>query len=568
MALGENLKILLLAAREKARRMAIRMRRNSPSVILSSSYSADHLILAPQDLHTPDSAAAMEIYSGRFFLGGKMIDCYGTDPFLRTDTPQIWQTELHSFGWLRHLEAEGSALTKSNAQILINDWMTNHSKPKNSIAWRGDIPAKRLISWICHSVPVVQAATPRFYQQWLKSIVTHINFLKYRANELGDGTPLLFVRIALAYAAICVSDQQKTLRHAQRLLDQELQLQITQDGTHISRNPAVTADILALLLPLRQSYARLGIAPSQTLVSSIDRLMAALKFYQLGDGNLARFNGVSLPRPDLVSTILFYDDSMGIASENAPYSGYQRMAMGDTVLLADTGKPPQGGNSRMAHAGTLSFELSSGVNLLMVNCGRPSDPNSNLATIARSTAAHNTATLNDTSSSRFYLGQKFINLLKNRIIAAPKQVDCKRQDGEGFKQFTASHNGYRKTFGAIHQRTLKMTDNGMRVEGQDSFTGIGGTQIRSKREVEFAIRFHLHPSVSAGKTDDGRSILMMCGNGLIWKLTCIDCPPEIEESIFLSSTSGPKRTKQIVLTGNAKELSEIRWLLTKEKNVR
>lgn len=567
MSVRDNLNITAQAVNEKAKRLANRLRRNTPSRVLSANASADRLILAPQDLRTSDASTAMEIYSGRFFLGGKMIDCTGSDPFQITDAPQAWHAELHSFGWLRHLEAEGSAVTKSNAKILIKDWLPNHSKPKNSIAWESDIPAKRLIAWICHSVPIVEASTPQFYQQWLKSITTHIRYLKYRANEIDEGMPKLIVRIALAYAAICVSGQEKSLRHAANLLDSELQQQFALDGNHISRNPAVIADILALLLPLRQSYARLGLAPSQTLISSIDRMMAALKYFRLGDGNLARFNGVSAGRPDLISTILLYDDSMGTAPENATYSGFQRMAMGETILIADTGNMPAPAVSKLAHAGALSFELSSGSNLIFVNCGKPNDPESDLAHLSRSTAAHNTASINDTSSSRFYKDGRFSNLLKDRVISFPKQVNCERQDQEGSKQFTASHDGYRKAFGVIHSRTINMNENGNRIEGEDRFTNPSGSAIQSKKETQFAIRFHLHPSISAGKTDDGNSIILMGGSGLVWKLTCVDCKPEIAESIFLASASGPKRSKQILLSGDAGQISSVRWLLTKQDNL-
>ena len=108
----------------------------------------------------------------------------------------------------------------------------------------------------------------------MKSIGQHINFLKYGTSLFPDGMPRLSARIALAFAANCVSGQTSVLAKARKLLDDELAMQILEDGGHVSRNAGIIADILALLLPLRQSYARLGIAPSHTLVSSIDRLMA------------------------------------------------------------------------------------------------------------------------------------------------------------------------------------------------------------------------------------------------------------------------------------------------------
>jgi len=567
MTIGENLSIVSQAAKVKARRISKSLRRTSPSRVVSARSAPEKLILAPQDLRTPDPTAAIDIYSGRFFLAGKLIDCTNTDPFLLTDAPMGWLKELHNFSWLRHLEAANSELTRKNAHALIQDWLGHHSKPNRSIAWDEEIAARRLISWLCHSVPIVETATPRFYQTWLKSIGTHIRFLKYRAGETSSGMPKLVVRIALAYANICVSGQTSYLKRASVLLDQELDIQIFPDGGHISRNPSRIAEILALLLPLRQSYARLGIAPSQTLVSSIDRMMAALKFYQMGDGNLARFNGVTSPRPELLATVLFYDDSMGKAHESAEHSGYQRLTMGDTIVIADTGTPPKSENSQTAHAGTLSFELSSGSNLIVVNCGSTLSHHSEYVTLSRSTAAHSTATINDTSSSRFYSGKKFRNLLSNRIIAAPSIVSCHRENHSDLKKFTASHNGYLAKFGILHTRELSLKNNGERMEGIDYFLGANGEPVKSGNSADFSIRFHLHPSVSAGKSKDGNSIVLMCGKGLIWKLSCIDCPPELEDSIFFAATAGPKRCRQIVLSGDAAQQSEIRWIMARQTDL-
>ena len=288
MTLGNKFSIFAQAGREKLRQTARRMGRTKPG-LFSRANTPERLLLAPQDLRTPDPTAARDIYSGRFFLAGKLVDCETANPFQKAGAPIAWQQELHSFGWLRHLEADGSALTKNNAQALIGDWLKLNARPRNSIAWEPETAAKRLIYWLCHSVPVVETAHPRFYQAWMKSIGQHINFLKYRTSLFPDGMPRLSARIALAFAANCVSGQTSVLAKARKLLDDELAMQILEDGGHVSRNAGIIADILALLLPLRQSYARLGIAPSHTLVSSIDRLMAALKFHQMGDGNLARF---------------------------------------------------------------------------------------------------------------------------------------------------------------------------------------------------------------------------------------------------------------------------------------
>jgi uncharacterized heparinase superfamily protein len=75
------------------------------------------------------------------------------------------------------------------------------------------------------------------------------------------------------------------------------------------------------------------------------------------------------PTPtDLLTTILAYDDARGMPVANAPHSGYQRVDANGTVVLMDTGTPPPIAVSTEAHAGCLSFELSTRQNRIVVNC--------------------------------------------------------------------------------------------------------------------------------------------------------------------------------------------------------
>jgi uncharacterized heparinase superfamily protein len=564
MTISDQTIVLRKALEEQLKQAAKALRRQSPGRNLFGRPSPERLILAPQDLRPGDPLVAIDMYSSRFFFAGRMIDCTGRDPFTLTSAPANWQKELHSFQWLRHFESSDRKLSISNAQALLTDWLSSHSRPSNILAWDEEVTARRLISWLCHSVPLVQSAKPVFYRNWLKSIGKHIHFLKYRATDSEDGIPRLVVRIALVYAGLCVSGQTSGLRRWMASLDRELARQFFEDGGHISRNSLVIPDILVLLLPLRESFGKLGMAPSQTLVSSIDRMMAALKFFQLGDGNLARFNGVSSGRPDLVSTVLFYDDAPGTAPKSASQSGYQRLAMGDTIVLCDTGNPPPDPVSHCSQAGTLSFELSCGSNLVMVNCGAPISQDGELSTLSRATAAHNTLTIADTSSSKYYTGRHFRKLLSRKLLLGPRNTRSERYDGADAIVLEASHDGYAHRFGLLHSRSLKLSDNGRLLEGIDRLAPTGK---RKRLPVDFAIRLHLHPSVSVGKSGNGTGLVLMCGSGLVWKFTCPSIIPDVEESIFLASSSGPKRTKQIILKGNTASISEVAWSLERQLNL-
>ena len=138
----------------------------------------------------------------------------------------------------------------------------------------------------------------------------------------------------------------------------ELERQILPDGGHISRNPGALIELLLDLLPLRQAFAARNVAPPPALMNAIDRMMPMLRFFRHGDGNFALFNGMGPTPPDLLATVLAYDDTRGAPVPNAPHSGYQRLQADDTLVLMDTGSRRRSRVSQEAHAGCLSFELS------------------------------------------------------------------------------------------------------------------------------------------------------------------------------------------------------------------
>ena len=129
-------------------------------------------------------------------------------------------------------------------------------------------------------------------------------------------------------------------------------------------------ELLADLLPLRQTYANQAEAPPAALIGAVERMLPALRFFRHQDGSLARFNGMGATIHDRIAAILRHDDTAGAPLLHAPHSGYERLAMGGTTVIADTGAAAAGRRSRnAAHAGCLSFELSSGRQHFIVNCG-------------------------------------------------------------------------------------------------------------------------------------------------------------------------------------------------------
>ena len=239
-------------------------------------------------------------------------------------------------------------------------------------------------------------------------------------------------------------------------------------------------------------------------------MMPMLRFFRHADGNFAQFNGMGPTPVDLLATVLAYDDARGAPVSNAPHSGYQRIDAGSTALLMDTGRPPPLALSQEAHAGCLSFELSWKAHRLVVNCGLPAVNKENWRQVARATAAHSTVTFNDASSCRFLESVPLRRLLFGApIVSGPRDVRVTRDDTADGAHLPASHDGYADAFGVIHHRALRLAPDGRALDGEDSFTPAAGAALPAGKGDEFAIRFHLHPSIKANRLSDGRGVILL-----------------------------------------------------------
>ena len=541
-----------------ARTMAARV--SGGSVALSKLWPGrtDRLIIAPHDLRTADATRAAEIYAGRFVFAGKIVTCHGRSIFDLEPPSEDWEVALLGFGWMRHLRAADTALTRANARALVDDWISNANN-RRPIGRRADVLSRRVISLLSQAPLVLGDTDSKFYRRYLRGLAREIRFLRYTTLDMPDGVPRLQVLIALCYASLCLANQAKHIRGASRKLSDELQRQILPDGGHISRNPGALIDLLIDLLPLRQTFAARNIAPPPALLNAIDRMMPMLRFFRHGDGTIALFNGMSGTPSDLLATLLAYDDTHGTPMASMPHTGFQRLDAGAMTVIMDTGIPPPPNVSHEAHAGSLSFEMSSGPSRIVINCGMPSTGRDNWRTFARSTAAHSTLTVADTSSCQFVELSAMKKFLHGApVVSGPEIVENFREAVTNGELLTSSHDGYLPRFGLIHRRVLMASPDGTRLDGEDTVSPAPGRRIRGN-DTGFALRFHLHPSVKASRLQDGRGVMLVLPNRDVWTFEALDDGVELEDSVFLAGNDGPRRTAQIVIRQDARHASSIRW---------
>lgn len=515
------------------------------------------------DIRPAKASLAKEIYGGTYRIGDDILKLSNWSPFASTDLSGDQARYIHSFRWLRHMTAAETHLSSSHALVSIFDWVRLHGKAKKSVAWDPDVIARRIIAWHQHMPKLAANSNNEKLQTVYHSIWKQTQYLDRRRLFMANGPKQLHVAIAIVYSALCMGAPDKYLRNANRNLERILGEQILSDGTHISRNPSILAELLADLLPLKNAFIQVGLVPGDVLLSSIDRMAQALAFFRHSGGTLAQFNGTGPSPDDLLQQIDQVLEQTPGSSRSALQGGFERMEAKGTVLLMDTGYPnlqPVGHGL----AGCLSFELSSGGRMFVINCGVPANSQSPYPLFLRATAGHSTVTLSDTSSIRQQ--KRGLKRTLNRLLrnASDHHISCQRRDDDEFQTIDATHDGYLEPYGVLHRRILQMSQDGRTLNGTDRFEGAGLPENGPRSGEGVTIRFHLPPDIAASRLANGYSILLAAPEGDAWTLSCVDAPIGLEESIQFSAQNGPRKSEQIVIRGNSNRNPEIRWVLQKK----
>jgi len=517
------------------------------------------LVVAPTDLRAADPFIADEIAEGRFPLAGRSLDTHGYSPFSVELPSKEFASRLHSFSWLRHIRATKSDARYATARQLTDEWIALHGKRIKGFAWDADVTAQRIVAWLSHSTVVLKNADMHFYRRFLKSLAMQIRYLELTARHAPDGEVRLRIRIALAVATVSLPASAGRLKRAARDLDRELERQILGDGGHISRNPRTGLELLFDLLPLRQTYVNLGHDLPARLMPAIDRMYPALRFFRHQGGELALFNGATTTLANELMAVLRYDETAGKPFRALPHMHYQRLAAGDTVIIVDTGVPISTSMSRTAHAGCLSFEMSSGKHRFVINSGAPRFAGENYRQLARATAAHSTVTVNDTSSCRISKSGMAGPVFSDGVT----KVKVERQEiGEGGDGLIVSHDGYAEPFGLIHERTLQINAAGSQIRGNDRLAQRDGSDPPVSTDTRAVIRFHIHPQIEIREVDEHEARLV-APDGETWALSTLDAAIRVEEDVFFADPSGIRASRQLELNFEPGESLEIQWVLSR-----
>jgi uncharacterized heparinase superfamily protein len=512
-----------------------------------------------RDLWPGDPARGARLLRGEF-------ETLGTARALRPGLPwtegwdsasgtAAWRAGAHGFAWMRDLRALGTDAARLHARAMTDDWLARGAD--EAMADAPEVVGARLSAWLGHWD--FFAATSE--DEFRRAVMTR---MAQDARDLSRALPAeaehrgALAALKGAMAAAIALQEDAYLQRAARFLPAEIERQFHPDGGHVERSPSMQLLALQDLIEIRNLLHGAGMEPPPHLAAVLDRAAPALRLFRHGDGGLALFNGTRDEGSALLDLVLTQGQARGRAPLDLPETGFQRLQAGRTLIIADTGAPPMArasgsgdgglpaGADRFAHAGTLAFEMSVGRDRLIVNCGAAPGAEEAWRDALRATAAHSTLVLSDTNSAE---------LRPEGLGRRPEQVETARHEAAGAQWLEASHDGWRRAFGAVHRRRLYLAESGDDLRGEDMVEIPGDAPVPS-----YSLRFHLHPGVTASLLQDESAALLRLPSGVGWKIRAKGARVALEESVYLGGE--PRRSSQVVLLADEGETT-VQWAISR-----
>ena len=463
---------------------------------------------------------------------------------------------LHRFEWLRDLAAVGDrAAAAPVAEQLMRAWLAAHAETVSDVSWRPDLVGWRTLFWTCHAPLILSSGDLVYRSAVLNALARGARHLDRGADRAIQGNARLAGWAGIVAAGMLVPGGEPRRTFGEAGFQRAILSGFSEDGGIVSRSPVDQAEAVVLLAMLGQIYdARREDVPDY--LSSLQlRAVAALHGVTMGDGALSSWQGSGPVAADHIAQVVGASGVRTRPLRQARDWGYQRMAGGATVVIADAAPPPASRIGGGGCASTLAFELSDGDKRLIVNCGGgrgsialPDD----LATGLRTTAAHSTLIVGDSNSTAI--------LSDGTLGAGVRAVELDRHELEGGSKIDASHDGYARRFGFIHKRMLALSGNGRELRGEDAL--LPAPRRRKADSAHFAIRFHLAPGVEVTATADGLAALLRIDHGPLWQFRCRGGALTIEESLWIDSAGRAVPTQQFVVSGEAAAGgATVSWLL-------
>lgn len=463
---------------------------------------------------------------------------------------------LQRFEWLRDLAAIGDRRVAAPiAERLMRSWLDRHGDRVSDTGWRADLVGWRTLFWAAHAPLILSSSDLVYRSSVLNALARGARHLDRGADRAPQGSARIAAWAGIVAAGLLLPGAEPRRVFGEAGLQRALLAGHSDDGGVVSRSPVEQAEAVVLLSMLAQVYDARRLEAPGFLAELLVRAVAALHGVTMGDGALSSWQGSGPISSDHVAQIIGASGVRTRPLRQARDWGYQRMAGGQTVVIADCAPPPSSRIGGGGCASTLAFELSDGEQRLIVNCGGARGAAAMAADLAdglRTTAAHSTLVLGDSNSTAIHAD--------GTLGAGVRTVELDRHELETGSRIEAQHDGYARRFGFLHKRVLALSSNGRELHGEDSL--LPAPRKRKVDTAGFVLRFHLAPGVEATPTADNQGALLRIDHGPLWQFRCRGATLSIEESLWVDGSGRPIPTTQFVVSGETLAGgAAVSWLL-------
>ena len=472
----------------------------------------------------------------------------------------LWQTSikdrqkfenLHGFLWLTKLDRKNS---KNITKDIIKSWINNFFN-YDPYTWEMEITARRIIAWSSNIDLTLEDSEKIYKKKFFMSLIKQSNFLSKNLKSLVYEPGKIICCSAIILSGIMFKENESNFKTGIRELEKIIKNYFDENGFPKSRNPEEVFICIKYLILVREWLKEAQKTVPHFLDEIVRKCGNCYAILSCSNKQFPLFNGATeINHKDY--DIFLKNLKYKFSNKNHEVADFIKIKKKKFEFFIDCGNPPPNSFSKYYQAGCLAFELISNKQKIICNLGCGKYLSQKIASISRSTAAHSTLYINDTSSCVFQKN-KFINkVYGNSLIQRHKVIDKNYLDDKNFYSISASHNGYEKKFGYIHKRSVIVSKKEDKIFGQDE---LKKTKNYSN-SLNYFVRFHIYPDTKIVKTKAGNSILISLSNGEGWLLSSKTNNFEIEKNIFLGNKNKIINNESVSISGNIdKEIVLIKW---------
>ena len=469
----------------------------------------------------------------------------------------IWQDniktkdyeKLNNFFWFFSLDLKSS---KKTVQSLIVNWINNNNRYNNK-SWNFDLTSKRIISWLSNHQLTYEDGDKEYRIKFDHCIQKQANHLLSEIKNSNDFQNKMIGCAAIILTGLAYQNNKNYLSSGLNLLKKIIKSSINNQGFPNSRNINQLIFYLKYFIVIREWFKESQNTVPEYIDETIYYLGLSYAFIWQNINHDILFNG------NYISNNNEFDQYLKrfgytFKNENKEVAGYAILKNKKIILAMDIGPSPIISQSNNYQSGALSFEIISSGKKLISNSGYFANKRNKLNKLSKSTALQSTLIIEDYSSCSFKSGEISGYVIDQGLKIINKNVIFE----DNYWKISASHDGYLKKFGSIHNREIEFYPEQTKFVGTDKI-------IRNNKDknVKFDIRFHLDPGSKVMKTQDNKSILIELEDEG-WKFSCDKFDISIDNGLYFGNKNSYKENHNIFISGITHETEEIiRWEITK-----